>query len=115
MTGTEVDLETEGDLPESFPTELPLPEGVLQHGMGTEVNGGNVWGLSFIAEDPAASLHALRDEFLSAGFEEAMWNETEHTIMGAFGNSEFVVTVGSMDLSDSSAPIDYSVSTRSAE
>lgn len=109
ITGGEFDIETGGELPDDFPAELPVVDGKVQSAIGSTVDGKKIWIMTFVVDDAAATMDELRGKFAAAGFEEGVWNKTEHMTTASVQSDTYIVTLSDMMSNEDEQLISYSV------
>lgn len=91
VTGGAADY-TDGELPEGFPTSIPLADGELGQGVFLGGADGGGWTITLTASDAAAAVASAGADFEAAGFE--IVSETPGTEFRAlYSSTEYMVTV----------------------
>jgi hypothetical protein len=91
VTGGAADY-TDGELPEGFPTSIPLAEGELGQGVFLGGADGGGWTITLTASDAAAAVASAGADFEAAGFE--IVSETPGAEFRAlYSSTEYMVTV----------------------
>lgn len=108
MTGGELDIEA-GSLPKDFPAELPVVDGEILSSMGIGVENGKSWTVTIKVDDSLAALATAREQIVSAGFEETLWNDAQGMTMGSFTNDTYIVTISGMFSDGDEQVVSYTV------
>lgn len=58
----------DGDVPENFPSDVPLPELSIVGSMSSTGNDGEIFIINFSADDPRSAYDTYREQLTSAGF-----------------------------------------------
>jgi len=91
-TGSDVDIEADGTMPQDFPDEVPIIDGEIETAVGLTIEGIQTWTVTFMVDDAKSSINAAREMIVGAGFEESLWSDS-YMIMGTFSNDAYHVTV----------------------
>jgi len=91
-TGSDVDIEADGTMPQDFPDEVPIIDGKIETAVGLTIDGQQTWTVTFIVDDAISSVNAARKMIVEAGFEETLWSES-YLIAGMFSNDDYQISV----------------------
>lgn len=91
-TGGDLNLETDGSMPDGFPSEVPVLDGKVQSSMGMTVEGTKMWMVSFVVDDAKSAVNLAREKLLAAGFEESVWTDSP-MVMGRYVNDVYGVMI----------------------
>ncbi|WP_010203084.1 hypothetical protein [Salinibacterium sp. PAMC 21357] len=91
-TGSDIDIDADGTMPEDFPDEVPIVDGNIEAAVGLTIDGQQTWTVTFIVDDARSSVNAARKTIVDAGFEESLWSDS-YLIMGMFSNDAYQITV----------------------
>ncbi|WP_440711218.1 hypothetical protein [Herbiconiux sp. YIM B11900] len=96
--GGDVDLNSDGGLPDGFPAEVPLYDGEVVSGLsaGTVADGGG-WTVTVKVNDVEADFKAINDQLVAAGFESSFSGFADGAGSGAYSNANFSVLVAVTD------------------
>jgi|GEM_PF-1706122 len=109
MTGGELDIEA-GSLPKDFPSEVPVVDGEIISSVGMTLEEGRTWSVTLKVDDSLAAMATAREQLVSAGFEETLWNEAQSMTMGIFSKGEsFSVMVTGSAFDDEDHAVGYQV------
>lgn len=108
VTGSKMDIET-GKLPADFPAEIPTLDGAIQTAFGMEIDDGKTWSVVIAVDDAQTAMATAREKFLSAGFEETLWNDADVMTMGMFSNDNYSVIISGMFSDDDEQTLSYQV------
>lgn len=100
------------EVPEDFPSDIPLPDGDLQFSSSLTVDSANSWTLTYLVPGDVASVTAaLREDLASSGFEEiSSWEtaEASATFLEGAGYT-LAVMIGEDSENGSSTTVNYTV------
>jgi len=109
MTGGELDFEA-GSLPKDFPSEVPMVDGDIMSSVGMTLEDGRTWSVTLKVDDSLAAMATAREQLVSAGFEETLWNEAQNMTMGIFSKGEsFSVMITGSAFDDEEQVVAYQV------
>ncbi|MBH0109169.1 hypothetical protein I6E81_03210 [Salinibacterium sp. NG22] len=91
-TGSDIDIEANGTMPQDFPDEVPIIEGKIESAVGLTIEGQQTWTVTFIVDDAKSSVKAARKMIVEAGFEETLWSDS-YLIAGMFSNDAYQISV----------------------
>lgn len=97
--GGEVDLNTDGGLPDGFPVdEVPIIDGTVQSGLsiGTVEDGGG-WTIIVEVADVESAFNEIDAQLTGAGYEATLSGFSDGTGTGAYSNDQFSVLVSVAD------------------
>jgi hypothetical protein len=95
--GGEVDLNSDGGLPDGFPSEIPLYDGEVVGGLGAGTADGGGWTVIIAVDDLEASFTSIDDQLVAAGFESSFSGFTEGTGSGMYSNGTYSVLLAVAD------------------
>ena len=96
--GGEVDLNSDGGVPDGFPSEIPLYDGTVIGGLGAgSVAEGGGWTVIIEVPDLEASFTSINDQLVAAGFESSFSGFTEGTGSGMYSNGTYSVLLAVAD------------------
>ncbi|QJU53939.1 hypothetical protein SCB71_12140 [Herbiconiux sp. KACC 21604] len=114
--GGDVDLNSDGGLPDGFPTEVPLYDGEIVGGMGVGVaEGDGGWTVIVKVADPEASFTSINDQLVAAGFESQFSGFSDGSGTGMYQGANYGVLVTVADDGSGQVTATYIVSANSAE
>ncbi|GAA2236770.1 hypothetical protein N1031_11065 [Herbiconiux moechotypicola] len=91
--GGDVDLNSDGGLPDGFPTEVPLYDGEIQGGVAVDTAEGGGWTVVVAVSDPQASFTSINDQLVAAGFESQFSGFTDGSGTGMYVGPTYSVLV----------------------
>lgn len=110
-TGGEADMKF-GEIPDSFPSEIPLPDLKVLSAISSAKENGGTWIIQFQSKDPKADAEKLRSTLTGAGFEETTWGNFGPMIVGGFAGDKYGINLGTMPSEDGEAGmLSYTVTT----
>ncbi|TAJ49895.1 MAG: hypothetical protein EPO52_02895 [Herbiconiux sp.] len=96
--GGDVDLNSDGGLPDGFPADIPLYDGEIVGGIGMgSVEYGGGWTVIVKVDDVQSAFTAIDDQLTAAGFEASLSGFSDGTGTGAYSNAQYSVLVSVTD------------------
>lgn len=88
------DIETGGDLPDDFPSEVPLLSDNIEFAMGIDNEESKGWSVMIATDDPQAATEKIPEQLEAAGFTQDLWNVADGMVIGGYSSDTYGVTIG---------------------
>jgi hypothetical protein len=108
MTGGDLDIDLGGELPDDFPSEVPLIDGKVITSTAMTIDDGRSWMVNLSVKDGKAAAEEARAALTSAGFEETVWSDLGEMKSGNFSNGTYSVSLA-VFLDETEPTIGYTV------
>jgi hypothetical protein len=95
--GGEVDLNSDGGVPDGFPTEVPLYDGEVVSGISAGAAEAQTWTVSIVVDDVESAFTSIDEQLKAAGFEASLSGFSEGTGTGIYSNPAYGVILTVMD------------------
>jgi hypothetical protein len=114
--GGDVDINSDGGLPNGFPTEVPLYDGEIVGGMGVgNVSDGGGWTVIVKVDDLESAFNSIDQQLLAAGFESQFSGFADGAGTGAYASADYSVLVTVTDDGSGQKTATYIVGAASAQ
>lgn len=94
--GGQVDLNSDGGLPDGFPAEVPLFDGEVVSGLSAGVGGTQTWTVQVRVDDAESAFQSINDQLVAAGYEATVSSFADGSGTGIYAGPVYgvIVTVG---------------------
>jgi hypothetical protein len=95
--GQEIDLNTDGGMPDGFPENIPVIEGDVISGVAVGDGGTQTWTVQIAITDPEAAYNEIKTGLEKAGFSSDFTGMNEGQGYGTFDDGAHSVVISTGD------------------